>query len=244
MSTRLPRPAPRSAGLLVALAAGILSLTACGSSGFAYQRNTEVGAAFKLPNEWTTFDKSAVLGTPPGPQPQTPDPIQWLVGFDAASGASAADLFASNGAVAHPQGIAAVFELSATDRDTMSFQTLRNFPFPVDALSQNTDDFRLVSYDDHYAPKGGYRGVRLVYQYRATALPAAESSSSGSGSSLDTSSTGPALLDPTFVQVSEVALVDQSTQRSYYLAVWCDASCYSRNASAIDGVVQSWAVNP
>jgi hypothetical protein len=232
--------------LVPVVAAAVSLLAACGGPQYTYQRNTEVGAAFKVPAEWTTFDKDTILGTDAGPQPVTVDPIRWLVGFDAGPEPSAQGIFGDSPAVDHPQGFGLVQELLPSLRDSMSYQTLRNFPFPVDALSQDDNDFRLVSYDDSYSAPGGFRGVKFVFQFRASALPAARaavgSSQGPDATPLSPGAARPALLDPSFVQVTEVALLDEQTENAYYLVAWCDARCYQRNSSSIEDVIGSWTV--
>jgi hypothetical protein len=206
-----------------AAAAVAVSLVACSGTQFDYQRNTKVGAAFKLPSGWTTFDKGTLLGQQPGPQAATPDPIRWLVGFDGSPTPQASDVFSDQPDSTYPQGFALVQALTPEARDRISFGGLRNFPFPVDYFNDN--DFRLVSYDGNVTLPGGYRGMKLTYQFRAPALAAARQAqnSSQTQNTAAQGSSRPALLDPSFVQVDEVALIDAKTQNTYYMVAWCSA---------------------
>lgn len=129
MRSRLALPAMC---VVLALVAG-----SCASPGYTYVRNTDVRAAFKVPSTWQTFDKNAVLGLS-GPQPNVPDPIQWLVGIDANPQGSPSDLLRAGALTSsEPQGIALVQDLSFTERDSANISYLRNFLFPVDQLIQN-----------------------------------------------------------------------------------------------------------
>jgi len=239
---RLPFPTPWLRSGLAALCLAFVC-AACGSTQFDYQRNTQVGAAFKVPDGWTTFDKSALLGLGPGVQPTTPDPIRWLVGFDDDPNAAASDVLSDHPDSSYPQGFALVESLTPQARDAISFGVLRNFPFPVDYFSE--DDFRLISYNSSFNPPGGYRGLQMTYQFRASALAAARTAQS-SGQAQNTAAQGgdarPPLLSPDFVQVQETALLDAKTNNAYYIVAWCSARCFQRNASSIAGAVQSWTV--
>ena len=98
-------------------------LVACAAPSHEYVRNTDVRAAFRIPSSWNVFSKEAVLGLPTGPQPDTPDPIKWLVGIDGDPNASVAHVLDStNLAADHPQGIALVQDLSFVERDSASIQ--------------------------------------------------------------------------------------------------------------------------
>ncbi|MGE5225774.1 MAG: hypothetical protein ACM3OO_02760 [Planctomycetaceae bacterium] len=245
--------------LVVPVACVALALVAgsCASPGYTYVRNTDVRAAFKVPNGWQTFDKDAVLGLS-GPQPNVPDPIRWLVGIEADPQGSPSDLLRAGSLTSsEPQGIALVTQLSFTERQSASLSYLRNFLFPVDQLIDNSSDARVLAYDDSIV-KSGFRGVHLVFQFRAAEL-AQLSASSGSGSSSGSSSTsasssalqsallggqGIAVLSPSFVQVDQTAYLDASTNRVYFMAVLCSATCYSQHQADIESTVSSWTVLP
>jgi hypothetical protein len=247
-------------GFPVVVVALALVAGSCASPGYTYIRNTDVRAAFRLPSSWQTFDKDAVLGLS-GPQPNVPDPIQWLVGIQANPQGSPADLLrASSLTSSQPQGIALVQELSFTERDSASIGYLRNFLFPVDQLIQNSSDARVLAYDDSIV-RSGFRGVHLVFQFRSAELSqlAASSGSGGSSSGSSSSSTstssselqtallggqGVAVLSPSFVQVDQTAYLDSSTNRVYFMAVLCSATCYSQHQADIESTVSSWTVLP
>lgn len=226
----------------------------CASPGYTYVRNTDVRAAFRVPNGWQTFDKDAVLGLS-GPQPNVPDPIRWLVGIDANPQGSPTDLLRTGSLTSsEPQGIALVQQLSFTERDAASINYLRNFLLPVDRLIQNASDARVLSYDDSIV-KSGFRGVHLVFQFRAAELASLSASSGSASSSSSSSSSAPselqsallggqgvAVLSPTFVQVDQTAYLDAATNRVYFIAVLCSATCYSQHQADIESTVSSWTV--
>ena len=242
----------------VACVALALVAGSCASPGYTYVRNTDARAAFRVPSSWQTFDKDAVLGLS-GPQPNVPDPIQWLVGIQANPQGSPNDLLRAGSLTSsEPQGIALVQQLSFTERDSASISYLRNFLFPVDQLIQNSSDARVLAYDDSIV-KSGFRGVHLVFQFRSAELAqlAASSGSGGSGSGGSSTSTssselqtallggqGVAVLSPSFVQVDQTAYLDAATNRVYFMAVLCSATCYSQHQADIESTVSSWTVLP
>jgi len=228
-----------------------LLAAACSGPQYRYVRDTHTRTAFRVPTDWTIFDKATVLGLPPGPQPNVPDPIQWLVGIDGSPQASVSHILnVSDLNTAQPQGIGLVQTLSFTERDSASISYLRNFLFPVDQLIQNGSDGSLISYSDEIV-QGGLHGVHVVVQFRASSLSEAVArSQSATGASSDASDlqrallggAGAGVLDADFVELDQKALIDDASNRVYYVAILCSATCYQQNRGAIESAVDSWTV--
>ncbi len=241
----------RRGGAIIA-AAGLLAVavlaSSCGAPRYQYVRNTSLRTAFKVPTEWTLFDKATLLGEPPGPQASTPDPIRWLVGIDGDPAPAVMHILnPTTLGTDYPQGIALVQEYSFDDRDQSSLRSLRDYLFPVTQLIQDPNSAQVLSYDDAI-DHDGVRGVHVVFQFRASSLAAAQTSAAGSGpTDLQRSllgGGGAALLSPDYVTVNQTALVDAETKQVYYLAVMCSAECYDRNRSDVESIVDSWTVLP
>ncbi len=229
------------------LAVAILAASCSGPSN-EYVRNTSLRTAFKMPTEWTLFDKATLLGEPPGPPASTPDPIRWLVGIDGDPVPAASHVFNPSALdTDFPQGIALVQEYSFDDRDLSSFRSLRDYFFPVTALIQDPNSAQVVSYDDTI-DRDGVRGVHVVFQFRASALATAQASAPATGENdlqrALLGGAGAALLSPDYVTVNQMSLVDPETSRVYYIALLCSAQCYDRNRSDIQSIVDSWTVLP
>ena len=231
------------AGLLLA---AVLT-SSCSGPRYEYVRNTSLRTAFKVPAGWTLYDKSTLLGLPPGPEASTPDPIRWLIGIDGDPTPAVSHILDPNTLdTDYPQGIALVQEYSFDDRDQSSFMALRDYLFPVTALIQDPNNAQVVSYDDRI-DHDGVRGVRVVFQFRTSALATAQASAPTVQTDLQRAllgGAGAALLSPDYVTVEQVALVDAETSRVYYLVVLCSAECYNRNRSEISSIVDSWTVLP
>jgi hypothetical protein len=228
----------------------IVLATACSAPRYEYVRNTSLRTAFKVPRDWELFDRETLLGLPPGPQPSTPDPIEWLVGIDGDPEPSVAHILDPGTLnTDHPQGVALVQSFSFSDRDTSSFNALRNYLFPVDALIQDPNSGQVLSYDDSIN-KDGVRGVHIVFQFRASSLASAQASvdQTGTGAAdLQRTLLGgaqAALLSPDYVTVDQMAYVNADSSQVYLMAVLCSAACYQRNDSDISSIVDSWTVLP
>lgn len=232
------------------VAVAAMLATACSGPRYEYVRNTSLRTAFKVPTGWALFDKRTLLGQASGPQPSTPDPIRWLVGLDGDPKPAVSHVLDPNTLnTEYPQGVALVQAYSFDDRDTSSFNALRNYLFPVDALLQDPNSARVISYDDKI-DDNGVRGVQIVFQFRASALATAQagaSSAAGTASDLQRALLGgsaASLLSPDYVTVSQKALVSADTNQIYYIAVLCSAACYDRNRADIESTVSSWTVLP
>jgi hypothetical protein len=234
--------------VLLAWLSGVF-IASCAAPQYQYVRDSHTRTAFRVPTTWTIFDKDTVLGLPPGPQPNTPDPIEWLVGIDGAPDASVGHVLDThNLASDEPQGIGLVRDLSFSERDSASIAYLRNFLFPIDQLIQNESDAAVVSYDDKL-DQNGYRGVHLVFQFRASALAKATAATTQPSSTGDEQlqrallgGEGVAVLSPAFVEVDQKAFIDPTSSKVYYVAILCSADCYQRNRDQIGAAVDSWTV--
>ena len=231
--------------------AALAVLASCSGPQYEYVRNTSLRTAFKVPAGWALFDKRTLLGQT-GPQPSTPDPIRWLVGLDGDPQPTATHVLdPSTLNTDYPQGIALVQTYSFDDRDTSSFNALRNYLFPVDSLLQDPNSAQVLSYDDKI-DHNGVRGVHIVFQFRASALATAQAdeqaaATNGTASDLQRTllgGTAASLLSPDYVTVAQTALVSVDTNRVYYIAVLCSAACYDRNKADIESTVNSWTVLP
>lgn len=236
------------ARILSLVVAAAVPLAACAEPSHEYVRNTDLRAAFRVPVAWTTFDEGDVLGTPPGPQPDVPDPVQWLVGIDGnpQPAPEHVQLSVATLTADHPVGLVLVQDLSFVERDEASLSYLRNFLLPVDQLLQDDSDARVLSYEET-VDEDGVQGVHLVFQFRAASLaelsatePVGEDPTGLQTALLGGQGVG--VLSPEFVQVDQAAYLDAQSDRVYFMAVMCDATCYARDRSDIEATLDSWTV--
>ena len=232
-------------GLTAVTAVVGIALGACGPTQYRYVRSPDSTTAFKIPSGWTTFGKQAFLHQS-GPQPSTPDPIQWLVGLDGDPRPSVDHILNMNALdTSHPEGIALVLTLSAADRDRMSLEGIRNFLIPVDQLlNQGSDDADILSYDDTLSPGGDLRGSRMSFEFRPSVLAELGASSGQPSSSAGVGGTGSTALSDDFVVMHQIVYLDQGTNRVYLMALFCDARCDQRYSQDIQSTIDSWTVRP
>jgi hypothetical protein len=146
----------------------------------------------------------------------------------------------------HPVGLVLVQDLSFIERDEASLSYLRNFLLPVDQLLQDDSDARVLAYEET-VDEDGLRGVHLVFQFRAASLAelsvteAVGDDPAGLQSAL-LGGQGVEVLSPEFVQVDQATYLDAQSDRVYFMAVMCDATCYARDRSDIEATLDSWTV--
>ena len=234
MISMTSRTLPRS---LVALGAVLLvTLSACGQPEYRYVRNTEARTAFKVPHDWQVFDETQAGEG----QASTPDPVNWLIGLDGDPQPAAGHILSSQDELAteYPQGIAAVITLNSRLRDQANVGTLRNLVLPVDGLQEEVgaDAVTLLAYDDRIV-KDGFRGMHMEVQVADSALKTYNAGAAASTSE-------PGLAGESYIHMTQTAYYDPTTDKVYFLAVLCEANCYSRNRGDIETVINSWAVIP
>jgi hypothetical protein len=200
------------------VAAGLL-LGACGGNQFNYVGTSSEGAYFKVPSEWTKYNKQELMvATGLDQSPEADQAFRWLIGFDADPKPSIGHILGLS--TEHPAVLAWVRELDFRDHDSFSLSSIRNAVYPVDQLLQNRQA-DILSIED-VVLEGGIRGVRLVYNI--------------SGGNY-TISEGNAVY-----RVNQVGLLDPGTNLFYLFLVKCTAQCYQHNQTLIDQISESFKV--
>jgi hypothetical protein len=176
---------------------------------------------FKIPAKWHTFSDKQIVEASNGPLPQSQiNQIatgQWEMTFSAASHPSIKQLV--NEGSSSPNGVVFTKQLAASDRDVVSFSSLRGLILGSDPFAASTSTvtpvFNVLSYSEFTKP-GGIRGSKLVTNIN----------------------TGNGVIE-TFAQVMAL---DPSTNYVYGLGVACKASCWGPNSGLINQVLNSWSV--
>ena len=215
------------------LVLGVL-LVACGSPTHQYVRTPGDLTAFKLPSSWTVFDETVLPGS--AVQAAGPGSTDWVLGFDSDPTPSPGNVMGATGTPAtdHPNGVARIVRLPAEEGGAISADTLRNLVVPIDALSAGdaAGPVRMLRYEDGVV-RDGLHGVRLEFQVVESALTGTADGQQPTD-----------LLDARFVQVSQVAYVDDASGFTFVMAVMCSIGCFERNRGEIDAALDSWTVLP
>jgi hypothetical protein len=206
-------------GHLLTAPTGILALSlvlaSCSGSGYAYVKDTNSSAFFKIPSQWALYNEKQILGSSlVSLSPQSQQAVaqnEWMVAFDANGTPSLNDVLSPTSMA--PTGFAQVRPLGPSERDTFSLATIRNALFNVDGAAGGTPA-ELLSQTDVVLP-GGFHGLHVEYN-----VP--------EGSR--------------FLTVNQVGVVDPQTSTLYLFAIGCEANCYLNNQKVIDQIANSWTV--
>jgi hypothetical protein len=217
---RLPTfPRVRASAKLICLlaAAGILSVS-CGGSGYQYLTDSATHTFVKIPSGWRTYDKAELFPASPRTNPfrDVANPVDYVVAFSANTSTPASEL--PDWTASQPQGYVLVHSLQGAERDTISYETLRNWVFPLDQIYAN-DSSRLAVFDQKDLVQTGFRGSQYVYSLRSNPDQIREGTDS--------------------FTMNQTAYLDTGTDRLYLLVVYCNSNCYQANQKTIDGIVGS-----
>jgi hypothetical protein len=197
------------------------AVAACGAPQFTYVANSASQTYFKVPNGWHKISDTALAHALGGSNSATIPNGVWSVGYDGSRAPSAADIFGS--ASSQPFALALVEPLNAAASNAMSYNTLRDVFLPVTAASRQSDakrGFQLTGFhllqDSVLTPGQGVHGVRDIFDYT---FP------DGSTDTFD-----------------QVAFTNADATKLYLLVLHCTASCYAKNASEINTVMNSFTV--
>jgi hypothetical protein len=220
VATWSARMGRRLAGLWLIVATAVV-VAGCGAPEFTYISDVSAQTAFRVPYSWHKLSDSALASVITGGHSSgTPSGI-WAVGYDAASTPSASHVLGPGDR--QPFAFAMVLTPTASMRNAMSYDSLRDFFFPVTpAARQNAmlqgfklTHFRLL-HDAVLTPGHGIHGVRETFSYRYP------------DGSVDT--------------FDQVALTNADDSQVYLLLVHCLATCYQRHQGEINTVMTSFTV--
>jgi len=229
--------------VIAAVCVTAVALAGCGQPEFTYVKNSEQHVYFKVPFSWHQVDQHEVENFFLGEDPESElgqrisQLRPWSVAYDEADQPVAAHfLMASE----QPFVYARVEYLTASERDHVSLDVLRDTIFPVSesqraTLAQQMTDAEKAGQSSFYPfqefepiddvvlnPGHGLRGVRVIYNYRyASQDPPMK--------------TGAYTFDQT-------ALLSEDSTRIYLLIVTCSATCYRERKADIEAIASSFTV--
>jgi hypothetical protein len=199
----------------------VVMVSACGVPQYTYVSNSTSGTYFKVPNGWHKISDSALAKALQGGNSSAEPSGVWSAGYDGSSAPSASHLFGS--IVPQPFAFALVEPLSSSASAGMSYNELRDIFLPVTSASRSNaakSGFPLTGFQllrNAVVTSGqGVHGVRVTFDYT---FP------DGSTDTFD-----------------QVAFTNADNTEIYLLVLHCTASCYHRNQSMIDTVMQSFTV--
>ncbi|HET6949198.1 MAG TPA: hypothetical protein VFI47_02425 [Acidimicrobiales bacterium] len=216
------------AGLLALIGlATTLGAVACGSSGYQYVQNDELGVYAKVPDDWAVYDEEALFPDDSERERERRLAVTWTRSFDASDDPSPDH--SKTLASAEPTGRVRVFGLPPEFREQVNLSALRGLGMddpqldPV-ALSQQESGVQVVS-DEPVTFDGGYHGVRTVF----TIDPQAAEATAGG--------------DMGTVVVDQTTVLNSTSDVVYIFQVSCTEQCYfDTHKDAIADIVDSWTI--
>jgi hypothetical protein len=196
-------------------------VAACGAPQFTYVANSNSQTYFKVPNAWHKISDTALAHALGGNNSATIPTGVWSVGYDGSAVPSAGHILGAS--ARQPFVLALVEPLSAAASNAMSYNTLRDVFLPVTAADRQSaarQGFALTGFhllqDARLTPGQGVHGVRDIFDYT---FP------DGSTDTFD-----------------QIAVTNADATKLYLLLLHCTASCYTKHASEIDTVMNSFTV--
>jgi len=209
---------------LIAAAALVAGISACGAPAYTYAADTTDHAYFKVPAGWLEVNPlelavaqvNVLGGTPAG---TTGGSFDWVRAYTPAVHPAPTDLLTMS---RQPVVYMSVQNVSQTLRAELSFDLMRNLLFRVTLSSRQQAEaagaklpaFNLIS-DSTITTKDGMRGINELYQYQIGGQP------------------------DTFDQT---VLTNSDTTKLYLLLVQCYQSCFLANRAQIAAVIHSFTV--
>jgi hypothetical protein len=194
-----------------------LSVAGCLAPQYTYVTDNADKAYFKVPPSWHQVPESSLQSTE-GPSTQEGSYL-WSEAYDSSTTPSVAHIFS---ATSKPVAYASVLSVSATERNDLSFNSMRDLLLPVTqaarsaAASAHENLSGFASLSDQVITDGhNNRGIREIFSYNFGAVP------------------------ETF---DLTVMTNAATTKLYFLLVQCSTTCFSANYQEISNVVNSFTV--
>jgi hypothetical protein len=213
-----PRNVLRATAL--AIVAG-LSLVACGSGPYTYVVDSGDQAYFKVPTSWKQVNEGR-LDEIEDAELQSQGiggSYSWSRAYEEYRSPSAELVYASS---PEPVVLASVLDMSATERNSLSFNNMRDLLLPVTAEARKAASaahaelpgFHSIG-NEVISDSGGIRGISEIFEYDV-------------GTSTEV--------------FDQTVLTNSATTKLYLLLVHCTLSCFASHKDQIAAVVQSFTV--
>jgi len=210
-------------GLVLLVVGGLVvaGLSACGAPSYKYVADSPNKTYFKVPNPWDGISSTTLGPVIAGQLGTLYGTGTWYSAYDDNNKPSANDFLSFQ--LTKPFVSAEIIPLPTSARDVVSYNTLRDFWFPVTATARqnfaaagNTSLSNFVQYrDDTITAKNGVHGVRETFQY-------------------------------TYQKSTDVwdeeTLTNADQTIVYFLVVHCSLACFAQNIKDINAVMTSFTI--
>ena len=194
-----------------------LLVAGCLAPDYTYVSDSTDNAYFKVPPSWHEVSPSSLKAVQG--QSGSQRAYLWSRAYDDSSTPSVSHVFASS---SKPVAYASVLALTATQRDDMSFNSMRDLLLPVTSAARNAasaahtglSGFALLG-DEVITDRSHDRGIREIFDYNLGFTP------------------------ETF---DLTVMTNSTTTKLYFLLVHCNATSFATNYPQISKVVGSFTV--
>ncbi|MGH9213624.1 MAG: hypothetical protein ACRD2C_23555 [Acidimicrobiales bacterium] len=208
--------------LVVAIAGSVAAAAACGTSGYQYVENEDLGVFAKVPDDWAMYDEAELYSALAAVSGNTVElqrerALTWFRGFDSSEEPSVAGSLQLS--APDPRGFVRIQALLPDQRQNVNLSTLRGQIAGADPLTTMEDDPSgpvEVLTDEPVEFDGGYHGVHTVFSMTVNGRVAV---------------------------VDQTAVLDATSSVLYLFVVACNDRCYlETHSDEIDTIVDSWTI--
>jgi hypothetical protein len=203
---------------LLAVALALVAVGACGTSGYQYVENDDLGIYARLPDDWAVYDESDLFPDDSDRQRELRGQQAWFRSFDAAEDPSA-EASQSPGDDT-PTGVVTVRALSRQEREQLNLSVLRGrgnpMLDPLAAEAAGSGGEVAVLSDEPVEFEGGFTGIHTVFVVETDDEP---------------------------IVFDQVAVRNADTTAIAVFLVSCSEDCYfETHKDEIADVVDSWTI--
>ncbi len=217
----------RRLGVCLGLGAVALVTASCFSfsTGYSYESHRSPDGTnlyFKVPSHWTFYNVKQVIEAKNGPLSQSQiNQItngQWVESLSGAPRPTVSQSLQLG--TSYPTGVIEGRQLDPTERDGLSYSSMRSELLGVDPLQSagglvTRSGFQLLSYKE-FTGAGGIRGVKFTLNIINKGHP--------------------------ITTFGQIVAVDGQTNWIFALGMGCRASCWNTNSGLIGQVLNSWTL--
>ncbi|CAN2225258.1 hypothetical protein MCETOYE15_01322 [Candidatus Nanopelagicaceae bacterium] len=210
----------RSGRILALCMALTLALTGCGENSKIYAASKAEGVFFSVPKNWHGLSYAALNKYEKGSEKDKADSrqalVKWQVAYSTDSKIKVSQVFSLK-AVKSPLVFVRVRDLTGSEINDFSYNSLRNVIVPITQLSDGVDlgvpDFKIL--EDGEVVEKGARGIQTIYSFS---------------------------IDGTEQTFNQTVLMSNDRTTLYILMVRCETKCYTKNKKVMEEIVKSYTV--
>jgi hypothetical protein len=210
----------RSGRILALFMVLTLALTGCGESSKIYAASKTDGVFFSVPKNWHGLSNAALnkyeKKSADDESTSRQSLVRWQVAYSTDSKIKVSQVFSLK-PVKSPLVFVRVRDLTGSEVNDFSYNSLRNVIVPITQLSEGADlgvpDFKIL--EDGEVVEKGARGIQTIYSFS---------------------------IDGTQQTFNQTVLMSNDRTTLYILMVRCVTTCYTKNKKVMEAIVKSYTV--